>query len=206
MSLVYRPTLQFKDGLFVDKTISGYGGHIGGDFKPGWFGWAKDGFTFHMEGGENIGRYIGGNSTMFAVVSNYPSTAPGPGGAQAVVLRSSFAFGANASYTHWWLDNFRSYAAVGIQHHDIPTNLRTVTATGSTGVSAVCAGGINAARLTAAGGCGLNKELVSATVGTIWSPVAFVDIGVEYAYGHRQAVSNVKGDVNALVSRFTFRF
>jgi hypothetical protein len=50
MSLVYRPTLQLKDGLFVDKTLSGYAGHIGGDVKPGWFGWAKDGFTFHNAG------------------------------------------------------------------------------------------------------------------------------------------------------------
>ena len=36
-----------------------------------------------------------------------------------------------------------------------------MTAGGSTGVSAVCPGGINAAHLTGAGGCGLNKELVS---------------------------------------------
>ena len=205
-SLVYRPMLQLKDGAFVDKSVSGYGGHIGGDVKPGWFGWAKDAFTFHMLAGENLGRYLGGNNSMFSVTSNYPSTVPTAAGAGAVVLRSSFAFGANASYTHWWLDNFRTYVATGIQHHDIPTNLRTVTATGSTGVSAVCTGGINAAHLTGAGGCGLNKELVSASVGTIWSPVAFVDFGLEYSYSHRQTVSNTKGDVNALTSRFTFRF
>jgi porin-like protein/outer membrane DcaP-like protein len=207
MSLVFRPTLQFKDGLFVDKTMVGYGGHIGGDVKPGWFGWAKDGFTFHMLGGENIGRYLGGNSTMFSIVSNYPATQVTTlAGAQAVQVKSSFAFGANASYTHWWTDNIRSYVGGGIQHHDIPVNLRTVTATGSTGVSPICSGGISAAALTGAGGCGLNKELVSANVGTIWSPVAFVDFGLEYSYGHRQAVSNVKGDVSALTSRFTFRF
>jgi len=206
-SLVYRPTLQIKDGQFVDKTVSGYGGHIGGDVKPGWFGWAKDAITFHVEAGENLGRYLGGNGTMFDVVSNYPVTAPtSAAGAQAVVLRSSFAFGANASYTHWWLDNFRSYVAAGIQHHDIPTNLRTVTAGGSTGVSAVCAQGLSNAQVQGLGGCGLNKELVSASFGTIWSPVAFVDVGIEYSYGHRQSVSNAKGDVNAITSRFAFRF
>jgi hypothetical protein len=213
MSLVYRPTLQLKDGLFVDKTISGYGGHIGGDVKPGWFGWAKDDITFHVEAGENLGRYLGGNSSMFDFVSNYPALAPTSASvAAAVALRGSFAFGANTSYTHWWLDNLRSYAAVGIQHHDIPTNLRTIPvgATGvigpSTGASAVCAGGINAARLTGAGGCGLNKELVSASFGTVWSPVSFVDFGAEYAYGHRLALGGLKGDVNALVGRFTVRF
>jgi Porin subfamily len=210
MSLVYRPTLQLKDGLFVDKTLSGYAGHIGGDVKPGWFGWAKDGFTFHMLGGENIGRYLGGNTSMFSVVSNYPAIAPTTAAAaQAVVLRSSFAFGANASYTHWWTDNIRSYVGGGIQHHDVPVNLRTVAGgatPGSTGNSPVCSGGISNAQLQGLGGCGLNKELVSANVGTIWSPVAFVDVGLEYSYGHRQTVSNVKGDVNAITSRFTFRF
>ena len=76
----------------------------------------------------------------------------------------------------------------------------------STSVSAVGSQGISAAQLTGAGGCGLDKELVSATFGTVWSIVSFVDLGVEYAYGHRQGVRNVKGDVNALVSRFTVRF
>jgi len=206
MSLVYRPALQFKDGVFVDKTLSGIGGHISGDVKPGWFGWTKDAITFQTVAGENLGRYLGGNTSMFSVVSNYPSTVPTAAGARAVVLRSSFAFGANASYTHWWLPNLRSYAAAGIQHHDIPTNLRTVTATGSSGVSPVCQGGINAARLTGAGGCGLNKELVSASFGTVWTPVSFVDIGAEYVYGHRFALGGLKGDVNAVVSRVTFRF
>jgi Porin subfamily len=211
-SVVYRPTLQFKDGVFIDKTLSGYGGHIGGDVKPGWFGWAKDDITFHVEGGENLGRYIGGNSSEFDIVSNYPAVAPPTAAlARAVVLRSSFTFGANTSYTHYWLDNLRSYAAVGILHHDIPRNLRTipVSATGvvgaSTGVSPVCAAG-TAAAFTGAGGCGLNKELVSATFGTVWSPVSFVDLGAEYAWGHRLVLSGLKGDVNALVGRFTVRF
>ena len=75
----------------------------------------------------------------------------------------------------------------------------------STGVSPVCAAG-TAAAFTGAGGCGLNKELVSATFGTVWSPVSFVDFGAEYAWGHRLVLSGLKGDVNALVGRFTVRF
>jgi len=214
MAVVFRPGQQFKDGRFVDKTVQGYGGQISGDVKPGWFGWAKDGFTFHMEGGEGIGRYIGGNQTMVSLVSNYPALAPTSAAlGDAVQLKTVFAFGANASYTHWWLDNLRSYAGVGIQHMDLPNNLRAipVSATGvvgpaTTGANPVCPGGINAARLAATGGCNLNKELVSATFGTVWSPVAFVDVGVEFAYGHRQTLSGLKGDTSALVNRYTFRF
>src|SRR5205823_2764085 len=140
-----------------------------GDVKPGWFGWAKDAITFHMEGGEGIGRYIGGNTTMVSLVSNYPALTPTTAAVgNAVQLKTVFAFGANTSYTHYWADNFRSYAAVGIQHMDLPNNLRTipVSATGvvgaATGANPVCPGGINAARLAGTGGCGLNRELVSA--------------------------------------------
>jgi porin-like protein len=213
MSLVYRPSNQLKDGRFVDKTVSGYGGHIGGDVKPGWFGWAKDDITFHMSGGDGIGRYIGGNTSFFGFVSNYPALAPTTAAVgSAVQLKTVFSFGANASYTHWWTDNIRSYVGGGIHHQDVPNNLRSipVSATGvvgpANGNNPVCPGGINAARLAATGGCNLNTELVSASVGTIWSPVAFVDVGLEFAYGHRQTLSGLKGDTQALVNRYTFRF
>ena len=213
-SAVFRPTLEYKDGRFVDRTAQGYGGHVGGDVKPGWFGWAKDDFTFHFEAGDGIGRYIGGNTSMLDTVSNYPVLAPTDAlTAGAVSIKTVSAFGANASYTHYWTDNIRSYIAGGIQHMDIPNNLRTipVSATGavgvgSTGANPVCAGGINAARLAGTGGCGLNRELVTATFGTVYSPVSFVDFGAEYAYGHRLTLSGLKGDVNALVGRFTVRF
>ena len=215
-SLVFRPTLQYKDGRFVDKTDEGFGGHIGGDVKPGWFGWAKDDITFHFVAGEGIGRYIGGNTSMVDTVSNYPVVVPTTAALAApITVRTVMAFGANASYTHYWTDNIRSYIAGGIQHQDIPNNFRTVpvSAAGvvgvSTGANPVCAGGINAAntaRLTGSGGCGLNRELVTATFGTVWSPVSFVDFGAEYAYGHRLTLSGLKGDVNALVGRFTVRF
>src|SRR5262249_20070844 len=76
------------------------------------------------------------------VVSNYPAIAPTTAAAaQAVVLKSSMAFGANASYTHWWADNIRSYIAGGIQHHDVPVNLRTVAGGGTPGSTGVSPGG-----------------------------------------------------------------
>ena len=39
-----------------------------------------------------------------------------------------------------------------------------------------------------------------------WSPVAFVDFGVEYAYGHRVTVANFKGDSNTLLGEMRVRF
>ena len=38
-----------------------------------------------------------------------------------------------------------------------------------------------------------NKQLQTAHVNLIWSPVAFIDTGVEYIWGQRQTVANIKG-------------
>jgi len=213
-SLLYRPNLQLKDGRFVDQTVQGYGGHISGDVKPGWFGWAKDDITFHMVAGDGVGRYIGGNQSMVSLVSNYPALSPTDAVTGSMVkLKTVTAFGGNTSYRHWWTDSIRSYVATGIQHMDLPNNLRTIplsatgaVGAGSTGSNPVCPGGINAARLAGAGGCGLNRELITASFGTAWSPVSFVDVGAEFAYGHRMSLSGLKGDVNAVVTRVVVRF
>jgi hypothetical protein len=66
-STVVRPTLQIKDGLFVDRTFTGYGFHFSGDVKPGWFGWSKDYITWQFSWGDGLGRYMAGNSTEFRV-------------------------------------------------------------------------------------------------------------------------------------------
>jgi porin-like protein len=213
-SLVYRPALQLKDGRFVDQRMQGYGGLIAGDVKPGWFGWAKDRITFQMVGGDGIGRYLDGNFSVVALVSNYPVLTPADALTGSLVkLKTVTAFAGNTSYRHWWTDDISSYVATGIQHMDLPNNLRTIPVSaagavgvGSTGANPVCAGGINAARLAGTGGCGLNRELVTASFGTVWSPVSFVDIGAEYAYGHRLVLGGLKGDVNATVGRVVVRF
>jgi hypothetical protein len=40
----------------------------------------------------------------------------------------------------------------------------------------------------------------------IWSPVAFVDLGIEGAWGHRVTVGNQRGDAWTLQSSMKFRF
>ena len=58
VSAVVRPALRISDGVFVDKTYIGWGVHVGGDVKPRWFDWDRDGFTWHFVYGEAIGRYL----------------------------------------------------------------------------------------------------------------------------------------------------
>ena len=66
--------------------------------------------------------------------------------------------------------------------------------------------GRTAAALAGTGNCGLNKEFTTAEVNLIWNPVPFADVGVEYFHGHRLVLSNLKGDVNGIISRFRVNF
>ncbi len=52
------------------------------------------------------------------------------------------------------------------------------------------------------GTCGLNKEIITAHANIIWNPVPFVDVGLEYMWAHRLVLSDLKGDENALISKF----
>jgi hypothetical protein len=188
-SALLRPVLQIKDGQFVDRTYTGWGTHFSGDLMPGWFGWAKDDITWNAVYGDGIGRYLGGNFSMFALVTNYPAATPTSAAAAAnVVARTTVGWSGNTGYTHWLRDDLRLRFGGGIVHHDIGTGPQ-VTAGGVAGTvtptSAVCpsarlpAGAVGAgAALSGAGGCGLNKELVTANVNLLWNPVPFIDIGV----------------------------
>ena len=51
-----------------------------------------------------------------------------------------------------------------------------------------------------------NKELDLTHINLIWSPVAFVDLGVEGAWGHRVVVSNLRGDAYTLQTSMKVRF
>jgi hypothetical protein len=204
VSAVLRPAMRVSDGVFVDKTYMGWGVHFGGDVKtPWWWNWDRDGITWHFVYGEAIGRYLN-SSSGFALVTNYPASVPGTtAAADNVIVKPTVSWGGNVGYKHYWLPNLRSTISGGIWHHDINTGLRgTATAAGGF-VSSVCPTGSAA---TGGGGCGLNKELVNAHVNLIWNPVPFADVGIEYTWAHRVVVSNLKGDMNALIGRFRVQF
>jgi hypothetical protein len=191
-SAVVRPGMQFKDGAFVDRQYIGYGVHFGGDVKPGWFGWARDDITFHFVYGDGIGRYLNA-STNFALISNYPAAAAPATAAAAnnVLTGTTVEWGGNVGYQHRWSNTLRSTASFGINHHDIDSRIAGCAAAGAA---------------TGAGNCGLNKEMITAHMNLIWNPVPFADVGIEYVYGHRVVLSNLKGDENVLISRFRVQF
>jgi hypothetical protein len=183
-----------NDGLFLDQTIIGYGGSFSGNVFPGWFGWSKDNFTYGLNGGNGIGDQISNNigiSTNFGgalagdTVNATNSTSKFSTNRRvydaAVISKPNASFGARIGYTHWWMANLRSNVDFSMNHTD------------------------NASRLTGIGSTS-NKELTLTHLNLIWSPAAFLDLGIEGAWGHRQTVSNLKGDAYTLQTSMKFRF
>ncbi|HZT87329.1 MAG TPA: DcaP family trimeric outer membrane transporter [Stellaceae bacterium] len=181
-SIVVRPTLQIQDGHFIDQTYQGYGGHFGFDVKPRWFGWEKDDITFHFVAGDGIGRYLN-CSCNSGLVTNFVTAPTTVAAARSIVTKTITEFGGEMGYQHWWAPNLRSTISGGINHADINSNT-----------------------LGPAQDAAVNKEIITAHANLIWSPVSFVDFGIEYMYGHRQTVANLKGDENVLISKMAFRF
>jgi hypothetical protein len=196
------------DGNHVDQQYIGYGGGVSGDVKPGWFGWMKDDITFTTFAGNGLGRYAGGGGAgnyFPYIATNYGAPATGLGAAvgnplgyghiagattaaAAVGIRAQTIpeYGVEISYQHWWTPTIRSTVDFGVVHQDVPTALIGTLATG--------------------GPTGVNKELINAHVNLIWSPVPFINLGMEYLYGHRQTVFNQRGDENILETSAVFKF
>jgi hypothetical protein len=185
--------LNYNDGAFVSRTFLGYGGHIAGDVKPGWFGWSKDDFLFSFIAGDGIGNYAsGGEATFIPMATNYSvltqcatprGTCIGGLAASNIIFKPVFGYSANGGYQHWWTPNLRSTIAAGSSFQDISSQLI----------------GPNQA-------IGANKQLWNAFVNLVWSPVAFVTTGVQYMYGQRTVVSNARGNENVLIGKFRVAF
>ena len=110
------------------------------------------------------------------------------------IIKPVPAWGANLGYRHVWTPELRSNAGVGIYQEDI-NELNGV----------VCRANTVAAQ-TGAGGCNLNKQVVTALANVIWSPVAFADFALEYFWAKRSTTGNESGVENVLISRFRIRF
>jgi hypothetical protein len=180
--LVGRPGLTVNDGRFVDRDFFGYGGGISGDVKPGWFGWRKDDFTWQFTIGNGIGRYLN-ESDDAALATNMTVVSTSKAAAGNIIVKTIPEFGASVGYQHWWWPNLRSNVSFGWSQEAIPSNL---------------VGPLES--LTA------NKHVVTAHVNLIWSPVAFIDTGIEYMWGQRLVLANIRGTEQALIGKVAVKF
>ena len=183
----------FEDGRYISQQFMGYGGHISGDVKPGWWGYNKDDFLFSFIAGEAIGNYAsGGERTQIEMASNFTvttacasptPTCTGEFAASNILFKPVFGFSTNGGYQHWWTPTLRSTIAAGVAQQAISSQLigpgQTVSA---------------------------NKQLWNAFVNLVWNPVAFITTGVEYMYGHRTVVANLTGKENVLIYKFRVAF
>src|SRR5437868_1994022 len=180
-----------NDGMFLNKQYLGYGGSLSGNF----FTWGKDNLTWGVAGGDGIGDGIANN---IGVATNFGGALNGQA-VNATDSRSNFSlnrplydaavlattivsWSGRIGYQHWWTPELRSTVDFSVNHNDVP------------------------ALVQASGRAANNKELALAHVNLIWSPVAFVDLGIEGGWGHREVVSNLKGDAFTMQSSLKFRF
>jgi Porin subfamily len=181
--------LSMNDGRYVSSNILGYGGGISGDVRPGWFGWAKDDFQWQFTVGNGIGRYLNDGSDA-GLATNYTSTpgcaTPTAGcsiAATSILIRPIFEAGGTVGYQHWWLSNLRSNAAFGLSTFNVPSTL------------------VGPLEMLQA-----NKQVITAHGNLIWSPVAFIDTGVEYVWARRQVLAGLYGQEQALIGTFRVKF
>jgi hypothetical protein len=185
--------LDVNDGRFISRQFLGYGGHISGDVKPGWFGWEKDDFLFSFVAGEAIGNDSAGGwalsvplATNFTVATSCRTPVPGCTGGNAasnVLFKTVFNYSANGGYQHWWAPNLRSTIAAGVAHQDMSSQL------------------IGPSQAISA-----NKEQWNAFVNLVWSPVAFITTGIQYMYGKRIVVANLKGQEQVFAFKWRVAF
>src|SRR5262249_49263561 len=102
-----------------------------------------------------------------------------------VVGKTITAFAAKLGYQHWWTPQWRSNIDFSMVHQDIPNLVNTPGVVGSGSV---------------------NKELNSAHINMLWSPVAFITTGVEYSWGHHIIKNNAKGDMHVIQGMLRVNF
>ncbi|HJU15392.1 MAG TPA: DcaP family trimeric outer membrane transporter [Stellaceae bacterium] len=204
--------LNLDDGRFINKDYIGYGAGFGVHVIPGWLGFKRDNFGFNMFGGDGLGHYTSptgtATNTWLGLATNFGGPAVGGYGtcnantpaclaidskanAARVIAKTIPSWGFEANYQHWWgfASGLRSTISGGIMHQDIPTTL-----IGSPD------------SLPNGNAINYNKELITAHVNIIWSPVAFIDTGFEYTYGHRHTIYNQTGNLSAFDYTFRVRF
>jgi hypothetical protein len=208
-----------NDSHFLDRKFVGYAGSISGDVhpfsgNPGPLG--KDDLGFRFTAGTETG---GQESNGMGIVTNFgaPIFVPGvglvnplsgpfsaawnardtaqslPGTAiinginvrqaydRLVKTQSPRSTGASIWYQHWWTENLRSTLEISGIWNAMNTS---IVGPGTTN----------------------NKQLSIAHANLFWSPVAFVDFGAEYGWGHRITVANFKGDAYTLQAEMRVRF
>jgi hypothetical protein len=202
-----------NDGQYLDRKFVGYGGAISGDVHPfsgtpGTLGKDDLGFGFgaatepggQFANGAGVVTDFGRNLNVPGLGFVNPLSGPfaaawNSRGAAGVVNginvrqaydrlvrgQSPHAYNGWIWYQHWWTENLRSTVEISGIWTAINTNIVGQNTT-------------------------LNKALATSHANLMWSPVAFVDFGTEFGWGHRLTVANFKGDAYEIEGTMRVRF
>jgi hypothetical protein len=187
--------LTINDGHYVNDSLMGFGGGLSGTVIPNWFGWTKDNFVWQFSLGPGIGRYLNdadqvGLETNYGTIQpNCPapksSLCPATGAFPAtnILVRTVFGAGASAGYQHWWWPNLRSNVTGGYVIQDI-----------------------SGALIGPLASVNQNRKIWTTHINLIWSPVGFIDTGVEYLVSQRTTLAGLTGLQQALIANFIVKF
>ena len=200
--------ITLDDGAHLYQNFIGYGGYLSGDLRPFFASsgaWTKDDIGWGFGMGNGIGSLI---SDCYALTTNFGAAAANQTSNytanrtlydSGIKTKTTPCWGAHVDLVHWWTDQLRSNLAFGVTHADIATPLVV-------GQNCILTGGSAANNNCAAGGATLNKELDLLVGNLIWSPVSFVDLGVEGAWGHRDTLSNLRGNAYTIGGMLKVKF
>jgi hypothetical protein len=210
-AVVQRNTI--NDGAFLDQNFVGYGGGVSGNVRPNFpfpYFSSKDNFGFNVFAGDGLGHYAnpsgGGEPTtsnglqsnfgLVGVACNATTgigcygnaaggpTATTPGNAALVRTSTVPQEGFELNYQHWWLPNVRSTVTVGWQANWMNIGIL----------------GRNTETLN------YNKEFWTSHANLLWSPVSFIDTGIEYFYGQRLTLLNQRANLQVVDYAFKVKF
>ena len=106
--------------------------------------------------------------------------------------------GVNAGYSHWWTDEWRSGVSFGADRVSRPNAAANWNATALPG------GGVPGNTTNAL--ANLERAHYSADANLLWTPVAGVQLGIEYEWYHRVVWSGAHGSSNRLETQALFAF
>ena len=178
------------DGLFLDKSFFDYGGGLSGDFRLPALS-AKDDAGWSAFGGQGDLVDNGSPASWFtdSVVSNFGGA--GMYGAVGVPLTAANEsllrfqvptdWGGNIWYQHWWTPTVRSTINYGYVQQNLSTSLL-------------------------AGNNDYNHSETLALLNLIFSPVPFVNTGLEAFYGNRHTIAGKIGNEYGIDYSFIMKF
>jgi len=178
----------YQDRMGFQSNFSGHFNTIGRDKITWMLGWGLGAAQYSeaLNGAQQGGGYQEG--LVCAVVT-----------ASKLTCSQAWVEGANASYTHYWTDTWRSTVSGGFDHASLPNGTsQWVAAAGNVGSTAAAAGFPGASEL--------DHYTYSTAINLLWQPVPAAQFGIENDWYHHTVWSGAHGTDDRIHFQALFKF